>query len=87
MELKRTIYKYPLSIVDMQVIYEIRLDRVLHVGLDPQGTPCVWCEVNNVERQSQLVIYIVGTGNEVPAGATDHIGSFVQGPFVWHVYI
>jgi len=80
----RTIHKYPLAIVDEQIITTQR-SKWLHVGLDPQGTPCIWAEVDTRNESVRRSILIIGTGNPIPYGAK-HIGSFVQGSFVWHVY-
>ena len=80
----RTIHKYPLAIIDEQIITS-QLSKWLHVGLDSQGTPCIWAEVDTRNEKVRCLIRIVGTGNPIPNGS-EHIGSFVQGPFVWHVY-
>jgi hypothetical protein len=83
----RKVFKYPIEGTDMQtVICQCPL-RVIHAGLDPQGTACIWVEVNTVFRSmAPVTIWIVGTGSPIPAQAVRHIGSFNQGPFVWHVY-
>lgn len=83
----KTIYKYPLEIKGEQTI-KTGGDgaNIIHVGLDPMGTPCIWLEVDTLWPYKDLPIYIVGTGNPIPEGR-GHVGSFVQGPFVWHVYI
>lgn len=82
----RTIYKYPIKITGVQEI-RLPLGRVLHVGLDPTGQPCIWAEVDTDCSPIVMPVYIVGTGNPMPEHPTDHIGSFVMGPFVWHVYV
>jgi hypothetical protein len=86
----RTIFKYPISITDTQTI-EVRKEsgttcEIIHVGLDPSGTPCVWIELTPGDRTEKLAIHIIGTGNPV-RGTKAYICSFVQSPFVWHVYI
>ena len=82
-----TIWKYPLEITDYQEIEMPQGARLLHVGLDPAGVPCVWAEVVTDSRPKKIVpLYVVGTGNPVPFGASEHVGSFNDGPFVWHVY-
>lgn len=82
----KTIYKYPIEIVDKQIIKFDR-SKVVHVGLDPQGTPCIWAEYCSIYPPSDHFVYIIGTGNPMPEITLRHIGSFIQGPFVWHVYI
>lgn len=82
-----TVWKFPLEITDMQKIKMPVGAVVVHGGLDPFGVPCLWCQVDDQEYISRYeVIYIVGTGNPIPPDASRHLGSFVQGPFVWHVY-
>lgn len=80
----RTVYKYIIKITDEQVI-SLPLVQLLHVGLDPSGFPCVWAEVETEMPSSDVTIFVVGTGHPVPDGAW-HVGSFVQGGFVWHIY-
>jgi hypothetical protein len=81
----RTIFKYPLEITDKQTI-RMKCVSILHVGLDPSKRPCLWAEVETDAIESGVDIYVVGTGNPLPDLAEYHIGSFVQGPFVRHVY-
>lgn len=88
-----TIYKYPLDLSlancgpNRRPLENLRLEEVLHVGLDPTGEPCVWarvfpcCGINDC-----LTLDIVGTGCPVSNSCNKHVGSFVQGPFVWHVF-
>lgn len=81
-----TIYKYPIEITDRQEIQMPFNAIVIHAGLDPKGVPCVWAEVESNKRLAPVELFIVGTGNPMPEKSTVHIGSFVQGPFVWHVF-
>lgn len=46
----RTIYKYPLKITDRQTLPIKGLMSALHVGLDADQQPCIWCEVEVGER-------------------------------------
>lgn len=83
----RTIYKYPIEITDLQKI-EMPIGEVLHAGLDPSGTPCIWAAVDTeCDRISQEIL-IYGTGNTMPVypSGRRHVGTFVQGQFVWHVF-
>ena len=84
-----TIYKYRLAITDKQRLNLPLGFKVLYVGLDPAGAPCVWIEVDtDQETKRGKNFYVVGTGNPIPDGANQYVGSFVQAPlFVWHVYI
>jgi len=86
----KKIYKFPIQITDMQHV-SIRHNRhykIIHAGLDPAGTPCIWVEIDPDGNEiTSHTVYVIGTGNPMPPHAHMHIGSFVQGPFVWHVYV
>ena len=83
----KTIYKYPLEITDSQIIKMPINAEILHSGLDPQGTPCVWAAVNTGNADEDQTVWIVGTGNPIPRQARRHLGSFVQPPYVWHAFL
>lgn len=83
----KTIWKFPLVITDRQTVPIPENGVPIHVGLDPHGNPCIWCEIPSINIDRGLLeVFIVGTGNEMPDRAENHLGSFIQGPFVWHVY-
>lgn len=83
----KTIYKYPIEITDEQEIQIPFGATVIHAGLDPQGTPCVWAMVETRNSPEPVSIFVVGTGNSLPFVPESHVGSFVQGQFVWHVFL
>lgn len=82
----KRVYKYPFAIQDAPQAIETPGDGTLmHVGLDPGGAPCVWLLVDPEAPPTTTYIVILGTGH----AAMDHwqpIGSFNQGPFMWHVF-
>ena len=83
-----TIHKYPLEITDRQTITIPNGYQIAHIGLDPQGDPCIWAAVNTDRSRIPIEVFIVGTGNPIPKNIENrHIGSFVQAPFVWHVFL
>jgi hypothetical protein len=90
----KKIYKYTLRIVDEQTILTTEGAKVRHVGLDPQGDLSIWYEVYTDTLPALWRVYVVGTGQEIPAGARlgDFIGhdwyhgSVLDGHFVWHIY-
>ena len=84
----KTIWKFPIEIADVQEIMAPGGSTVSinYVGLDPTGTPCIWCEVEPAKPKSALKIYVVGTGHPIPEDGGRFVGTFVQPPFVWHVY-
>lgn len=86
----RTIFKYPIAITDEQEICVKKeggtRSKIVHVGLDPAGQPCVWIEHFPGNYIETWKIRIIGTGHDI-SGALSHVGSFVQRSFVWHVYV
>ncbi len=83
-----TIYKYPLHIVDRQVLSMPSGARILTAMLQGDDV-CLWAEVEPggpwppIER----TIRIIGTGHSMPDTSTlRYINSVIHGRFVWHVY-
>ena len=83
----KTIYKYPIQITDEQEITMPTGAIVIHAGLDPQGTPCVWARVDTEAEPEPVSILVYGTGTTMEYEPLEHVGSFTQGPFVWHVFL
>jgi len=80
------IHKYPFQITDRQTLaIPGNSVKLLRVGLSPDKVPCLWLEVDPSAPLQPLTLLVVGTGREAPSGQA-HLGSFCQGPFVWHVY-
>lgn len=86
----KTIYKYKLEFEGSTKIKLPYGSKVVHVGLDLSRVARIWVEqhpdkgwpqINYTERK----FYIYGTGHDIP-GAAEHVGTFKDGPFVWHVY-
>jgi hypothetical protein len=82
----QTVYKYNFALIDKQTL-QVKQGSIVHVGLDPNGDPAIWIEVNSESPFHLLPIFIVGTGGLIPYDATRHVGSFVKRRFVWHVYV
>lgn len=81
----RTIFKFPLgSLLQGLPLTIPTVGKVTHVGKDPNGAPCIWAEH---EEGAPLTteVWIFGTGHSIPPGWS-HAGTFIDGPFVWHVY-
>lgn len=85
--MKDTIWKYPLTISGSDYLEIPWRFQPLHVGLDPEGTPCLWCSVDPSTKRESRKIATVGTGHPLPDDRTKYIGTFNDGPFVWHVYL
>lgn len=83
-----TIYKYRLAIESSIEIKMPYASKPIHAGLDPSGDPCVWAIVNTDNPIHERTFHVCGTGNPLTQAERDgrHIGSFQQGPFMWHVF-
>lgn len=81
------IWKYKLGQPGEEVIHEVPLvATVRHVGIDPQGVPCVWIEVDRDTLPTHWSFLLVATGQNIPDPYVSHLGSYVEGKFVWHLY-
>jgi hypothetical protein len=79
------IWKFPIEIIKHQKIKMPVGAKIIHAGLDPKTVPCIWAVVRPDNPTNYRDIFIYGTGNAT--GKVDnHIGTFVQGRFVWHVF-
>lgn len=81
----KRVYKYPIMVTDMQSISITEGAKVVHVGLDPRGIPCIWALVEVDRPHVSCVIYVTGTGHDVPP-SVEHLGTFIEGGYVWHVW-
>jgi len=79
-----TIWKYPLELVDVQTI-SLPKGAEFRLLADQGGTLTLWYEVDPGAEKADIQIIIAGTGHEIPVGLM-HLGSIMQGAFVWHVY-
>jgi len=84
----RTIWKFPIDIVDQQTIKVPAGSHIIHAGLDADDQPCVWAEVYPSAERISHTIFVRGTGQSLSFSGHNarHYGSFVQDRFVWHVY-
>jgi hypothetical protein len=84
----KTIHKYPFKIDDEQIIkMPICNCDVIHVGLDPVGVPCIWAIVDPNQPICDVPLAVRGTGHAVPSTRYKHIGSFIDYPCMWHVFL
>lgn len=81
----KTVHKYFILITDVQTVQMPAGATTLLVGLDPNGLPAIWAHVDTDQLPANRTIVITGTGRPGPDGLT-HLGSFVQGWAVWHVW-
>lgn len=83
----KTIYKYPLQLVDQQTL-TLSLDYLLDVK-EQDGQLCLWAVVDTDLTPREVSIRIVGTGHPFPDSDTCiHINTVVMsyGGLVWHVF-
>lgn len=84
--MNKRIYKYQLSIVDIQSFIIPRDSKILSVDVQ-NGIPCIWVLVDTDNENIVCSIAMVGTGN-----LTNHIegynflGTFQKDWFVGHVF-
>jgi hypothetical protein len=82
------VYKYPIEIASKQTLLLPVGFYVIRVGLDLNGNPCIWAIVDPAKSEAEMTVHIVGTGFVVPENMVNrHIGSFVQGSFIWHAFL
>jgi hypothetical protein len=61
--------------------------NIVLVGADPAaGNPAIWVEVYGADSVTvDRKFYIRGTGHTVDIDDV-HVGSYIDGPHVWHVW-
>ncbi len=84
----KTIWKYPFKVDDRFTLEIPARSEVIHVGLDPEGNRCLWILLDPEDVKYTATFYIFGTGHNVDSRfqGSRHVGSFIEGPFVWHVF-
>jgi len=90
-EALRTIYKFPLAIVDSQRVALPAAACPLSVQ-DQNGSLVLWALVDPALLVVERTVWIFGTGEDAPAGiveAEHYVGTVQQahGRLVWHVFI
>jgi hypothetical protein len=81
-----TIHKFPLDGKACQPMALPEGAAILHVGLDPENKPCVWARVDPDRPLKGRQFFTIGTGERLPPPAKYHHGSYVDGPYIWHVF-
>jgi len=90
-----TIYKYPIiakhetefgSSVYAHLVPQSR--KFIKAGLDSNGYPCVWALIDPETPLIMTKFILVGTGQPMDDSffGRTHIGTFIQSPFVWHIF-
>ncbi len=83
-----TIYKYPFEIADEFTIDLPRAARILKAECQA-GQPTLWAWVDPGMPVEPVRFRLFGTGHPIDfkeTGAIEHVETFQQGPFVWHLF-
>lgn len=82
----QTIYKYPLSIADEQIVSIPRHSQILSVQMQ-DGVPCLWALVDPIYEKEPRTVYIRGTGHDA-SGVGRFISTFQMqnGALVLHAF-
>lgn len=95
----KRVYKYPLYVPmknsgsPLTDILMPKNAKVVHVGLQ-EGVVTIWAEVDDDALQAAVSgrewdgrrFAVYGTGDTIPDDDAVHVGSLMDGIFVWHVY-
>lgn len=87
--MSRQVWKFPLG--TMSIVNVPAAAKVVLVALDPATEqPSIWLEVDQDAPKVDRAFGIFGTGHPINGDGGYptplHVGSVVQGRFVWHVY-
>lgn len=83
-----TIYKFKLTVTDVQHLAVPSGSTPLHVGLDSNKDICLWMKVPDPDvPHVKRTAFCVGTGRDIPDAPLTHVGSVCQGPFIWHFFL
>lgn len=85
--MKQVIFKQVLELTDTQTVNLPPVAQFLSVQIQ-NGKICVWFLTEkdrppNVPYQFE----VIGTGNLIPHGNRNYIGTVLDGSFVWHVFV
>lgn len=84
----KAVWKFPLN-TDRGTALDIKMPRnakPLCVQMQ-KGVATIWCEIEVGEEFVTRSFEVVGTGWEFSADAAlEYVGTWQDGPFVWHLY-
>ena len=84
----KSIWKFPLSVTDAQLV-EMPLEAKILTVDAQRDIVCLWAEVDPVVAEKHFrTIWIFGTGHSMPDDPGNYIGSFTlaSGDLVFHAY-
>lgn len=79
----KTIYKYAIEGGDAEIMLPKNAE-ILHFAFQ-ERTPTLWARVDTDEPLQGRRFKVVGTGWEFKDWAS-HVGTVLEGPFVWHCF-
>jgi len=96
----KTIWKYPLEIINKQEIIIQKGYTPIHIGFDGDSQLCLWAIVDDNAKKTKCIIYVIATGHEAPSYKVKYFGTvkderaydkvhnkFGNFVFFWHIFI
>lgn len=83
-----SIWKFKLEAVPRQVI-NVPAEHKFLTAQYQKGEITLWAEVNTrSSRKKDVVVYIIGTGHQLPADtALQYVGTLQNPPTIGHIYV
>lgn len=82
-----TIWKFPIDLSQgPRVAIDMPMDAKILTLQVQNGVPCLWALVDPSAPIETKPFVVVGTGHEKPIHATAYVGTWQDGPFVWHLF-
>ncbi len=81
----KTIWKFPIEIIDHPSVQMPFGSMVLHAGAQ-NGNLFLWALVDPDEPMAERCFAIYGTGRNGPESTTGYVGTIFDGSFVWHIF-
>lgn len=83
----KTIWKFPLSVTDEQIVQIPGRGVVLTIQ-EQRGWPCLWAMVDDTQFKNPRTIHIYGTGHPMPDDPGHYVSTFQMhgGELVFHVF-
>ena len=82
------VYKYSIN-TEPELTHQVPLNsKPLFAGIDPNGTFCIWVEVDETEvNEEKLTVSLYGTGDKFTKQENEiYLSTIKDDPFIWHVY-
>jgi hypothetical protein len=80
------IWKYPIDISQAPLAISMPFGaRILTLQVQ-HGVPCLWALVNPTATKVARPFVVVGTGHKTPRHAGEYVGTWQDGPYVWHLF-